>query len=46
MKRPVYFLEVFVGDMGVDLSGCDIRVPKQCLHRPEICTILEKIGRK
>ena len=43
MESLVRFLEVRVGDVGVDLSRRDISVPEHLLDGADICPVLNKM---
>jgi len=42
----VYFFEVAVGDVCVDLCGCDVGVSEECLYGAEVGAVLKKVGRE
>jgi hypothetical protein len=46
VERLMYFLEVLVGDVGVDLRRGDGGVPEHRLDAPDIRAIGEEIGRE
>ena len=46
VKFFVDFLEVRIGDMGVNLSSSDVGVTEKTLDGANICTIHEEIGGK
>ncbi len=46
MERPVYLLEMLVGDVRVYLCCGNVGMTEKRLHRSEICAVFEKIGRK
>ena len=44
LKLVVYFLEMRVGHVGVDLGGGDIAMPQHRLDRTQIGTIHQQVG--
>lgn len=46
MKLLVNIAEVFVGDVGIYLSGCDISVAQEGLYRAQIGPVFKQIGGK
>lgn len=42
----MHFAELPVGDMSIDLSGGNARVPEHRLDRADICAINQEIGCK
>ena len=44
LKFVVYFLEMRVGHVGVDLGGGDIAVPQHRLNRAQVGTIHQQVG--
>ena len=46
MQLPVDVFESFVSDMGVNLGGCQIRMPEHQLDTAQIGTVCQKMGRK
>ena len=44
MKSLVNFFQVFVGDVGIDLSGGDGSVTQHGLHAADIRSVYQKIG--
>lgn len=46
LKFVVYFLEMRVGHVSVDLGGGDIAVPQHRLNRAQVGTIHQQVGSK
>ena len=46
MESFVDFVQMLVGDVGVDLGGSNVGVAKERLHTTEVGTVFQKVGRK
>jgi deoxyinosine 3'endonuclease (endonuclease V) len=46
MKLLVDVPKVFVGHVGVHLSGSNIGVAQESLHRTEVCTVTKEVSRE
>jgi hypothetical protein len=46
MEFFVNILQLFVGDVSVDLCGGNVGMPEHHQHRTDIGAVLQKVGRK
>lgn len=46
MMLSVQRLQAFARHMGVDLRRRQVGMPQQQLHRAQVCTVVEQVGRE
>ena len=46
MKCFVDFVQMLVGNVGIDLGSGDVGVAKERLHRAQVGAVFQKVGRK